>query len=44
MEWDELHSFVGKKGNERWLWVTLCRRTRQVLSFDIGSRDGLRYP
>ena len=27
-EIDELWSFVGKKGEKRWLWAALCRRTR----------------
>ena len=36
LELDELYSFVGKKKNKRWLWVALCRRTRQVVAFVIG--------
>ncbi|MBK8984496.1 MAG: hypothetical protein IPM39_00200 [Chloroflexi bacterium] len=38
MELDELWSFVGQKENKRWIWIALCRRTRQVVSFFIGDR------
>jgi insertion element IS1 protein InsB len=30
LELDELWSFVQKKTQECWLWVALCRRTRQI--------------
>ena len=30
LELDELWSFVGSETQERWLWLALCRRTRQV--------------
>ena len=40
LELDELWSFVGHKGQNRWLWVALCRRTRQVVAFVIGDRSG----
>ena len=39
LELDEMWSFVGKKRTKRWLWIALCRRTRQVVSFYIGRRD-----
>jgi len=39
LELDELWSFVGNKGQERWLWVALCRRTRQVIAFWVGDRS-----
>ena len=29
IELDELWSYVGKKSNKQWLWLALCRRTRQ---------------
>src|SRR5690606_31407758 len=32
LELDELWSFVGNKSQERWLWLALCRRTRQVVA------------
>ena len=38
LELDELGSFVRVKTNKQWVWVALCRRTRQVITFVIGSR------
>mgnify|MGYP001159914559 CR=1 FL=1 len=39
VELDEIWSFVGKKREKRWLWVALCKRTRQVVAFVIGDRS-----
>jgi insertion element IS1 protein InsB len=39
LELDELWSFVLKKANKRWIWIALCRRTRQVVAFFIGDRS-----
>jgi insertion element IS1 protein InsB len=39
LELDELRSFVGKKTKERWLWLALCRRTRQVVAYWLGDRS-----
>ena len=39
VEYDELWSFVEKKLNRVWLWVALCRRTKQVVAFHLGNRD-----
>jgi insertion element IS1 protein InsB len=39
IELDELGSFVGKKTEKRWLWIALCRRTRQVIAFFLGDRS-----
>ena len=39
LELDELWSFVLKKANKRWIWIALCRQTRQVVAFAIGSRS-----
>ena len=39
LELDELWSFVGSKEQQRWLWVALCRRTRQVVAYVIGDRS-----
>lgn len=39
LELDELWSFVGQKAHKRWIWIALCRRTRQVVAFYIGKRD-----
>jgi len=39
LELDELWSFVCKKAAKRWLWLALCRRTRQIVAFVIGDRS-----
>lgn len=39
LELDELWSFVYSKDNKRWVWIALCRRTRQVVAFYIGDRS-----
>lgn len=39
LELDELWSFVGKETKERWLWLALCRRTRQVVAYWLGDRS-----
>jgi insertion element IS1 protein InsB len=39
LELDELWSFVLKKSNKRWVWLALCRRTRQIVAFYIGDRS-----
>ena len=39
LELDELWSFVFKKANKRWVWVALCRRTRQIVAYFIGDRS-----
>ncbi len=31
LELDELWSFVFKRRNKRWVWLPLCRRTRQIV-------------
>ena len=32
LELDELWSFVVKKTNQAWIWIALCRKTRQVVA------------
>ncbi len=39
LELDELWSFVLKKANKRWIWIALCRATRQVVAYCIGDRS-----
>ena len=39
LELDELWSFVGAKANARWVWIALCRQTRQVVAFFVGDRS-----
>ncbi len=36
---DELWSFVRHKGWQHWVWLVICRRTRQVLAAAVGGRD-----
>jgi insertion element IS1 protein InsB len=38
LELDELWSFVFEKRCKRWIWLALCRRTRQVVAYVIGNR------
>ena len=38
LELDELWSFVGAKTQQLWLWVALCRRTRQLIAWTLGDR------
>jgi len=39
LELDELWSFVFKKRNQAWIWIALCRKTRQVVAYAIGDRS-----
>lgn len=39
LELDELWSFVYSKDNQRWVWIALCRRTRQIVAYFIGDRS-----
>jgi IS1 family transposase len=39
LEIDELWSFVQKKANKHWIWLVVCRRTRQVIAAAMGARD-----
>jgi len=38
LELDELWSFVFRRKDKRWVWLALCRRTRQVVAFAVGDR------
>ena len=39
IEFDELWSFIFSKANRFWLWIALCRRTKQVLAYHFGDRN-----
>ena len=39
LELDELWSYVGSKKSKVWIWIALCRRTRQVVAWHPGPRD-----
>lgn len=45
LELDELWSFVGSKQQVAWVWVALCRTTRQVVAYTLGDRgeDSCRH-
>lgn len=38
LELDEMWSFVGTRKNKVWLWLALCRRTRQIVAYALGCR------
>lgn len=37
-EVDELCTFIGRKSRKRWIVYALCKESRQVVDFRIGSR------
>ena len=39
LELDELWSFVYRKSDKAWVWLALCRKTRQVVAFVVGDRS-----
>jgi insertion element IS1 protein InsB len=39
LELDELWSFVLKKARKRWIWIALCRQSRQVVAYAVGDRS-----
>jgi insertion element IS1 protein InsB len=39
LELDERWSFVLKRARKRWIWIALCRATRQVVAYVIGDRS-----
>jgi insertion element IS1 protein InsB len=39
LELDELWSFVEAKVNAFWVWLAICRRTRQVVGYFLGGRE-----
>ncbi len=39
LELDELWSFVHRKSEKVWVWLALCRESRQVVAFATGDRS-----
>jgi insertion element IS1 protein InsB len=39
LELDELWSFVYRKSEKVWVWLALCRQTRQIVAFVEGDRS-----
>jgi insertion element IS1 protein InsB len=38
LELDELWSFVFCKRYQQWVWIALCRETRQIVGYAVGNR------
>lgn len=38
LELDEMWTWVLRRKNKRWLWLALCRRTRQIVAYALGCR------
>ncbi len=39
LELDELWSFVARKIDQAWIWIALCRESRQVVAYAVGDRS-----
>ena len=39
LERDKVWSFVKRRSDKRWLWIALCRRTRQVVAYALSDRS-----
>jgi IS1 family transposase len=39
IELDEQWSYVGNKGNQRWLWLALDHQTSDIIAFTFGKRS-----
>jgi len=39
LELDELWSFVRSRNNKQWIWIALCRDTRQIVAYYVGDRS-----
>jgi IS1 family transposase len=38
-EIDEQWSYIGKKDNQRWLWLVVDKKTGKIICFEFGKRD-----
>ena len=43
VEYDELWSFVVSKAQRVWIWIALCRRTKQVVAYYLGDRTNQSF-
>ena len=43
VEYDEIWSFVLSKAQRIWIWIALCRRTKQVVAYHLGNRDKISF-
>lgn len=39
LECDEAWSFVDSKGNQRWIWLAMDRKTREIVGVHVGERS-----
>ncbi|MGZ9166379.1 MAG: IS1 family transposase [Anaerolineales bacterium] len=39
LEVDEMWSFVREQWQKCWIWIAMCRRTRQIIAYAIGDRS-----
>ncbi len=39
LEYDEAWSFVDSKGNQRWIWLAMDKRTREIVGVHVGDRS-----
>lgn len=39
LECDEAWSFVDSKGNQRWIWLAMDRKTREIVGVHVGDRS-----
>ena len=39
LECDEAWSFVDSKGNQKWIWLAMDRRTREIVGVYVGDRS-----
>jgi insertion element IS1 protein InsB len=39
LELDELWTFVLRKSDAVWIWIALCRQSRQIVAFVVGDRS-----
>jgi len=39
LQWDEMWSFVGNKGNKQWIWLAIDVFTKEIVGVYIGQRD-----
>ncbi len=39
LELAEVWCYVGSKKNQVWIWLAVCRRTRQIIAWHYGPRD-----
>jgi insertion element IS1 protein InsB len=39
VEADEMSSFVQKKANKQWIWLSMDTKSRQVIAFHVGDRS-----